>query len=101
MMTLMLVAVAFICSPGDRLVDFRNKIAVNQRFIDILLTVQPAYTRFYIYQPGFPDSFQQCCGDKPSGVLRVPVLDGQFCIRQSQPQMKWRAQVILRPELSL
>jgi|ERR1700753_667354 hypothetical protein len=100
-MNWILIAATLACNPGDRLLDFSGKIPAGIKFLDILVTVQPAYTRFYIYQPGFPDSFLPCCGDKASGLLHVPVVDGRFCVRQSQPQMKWRAQIILRPELPI
>jgi hypothetical protein len=97
----MLITAALTCNPGDRPVDILGKIPLGLKSLDILVSVQPSYARFYIYQPGFPDSFQQCCGDKASGVLHVPVVDGRFCIRQSQPQMKWRAQVLLKPDLPI
>jgi hypothetical protein len=78
-----------------------GKIPRELKFIDLVVSVKPFYARFYIYQPGFPDSFMQCCSNKPSGVLRVPVIDGRFCVRQSQPQMKWQVRVVLRPELEI
>jgi len=31
-------------------------------------------------------------------VLKLPVIDGQFCIRQSQAHMKWKLQIIDRPD---
>jgi hypothetical protein len=96
-MTMVLLA----CNPGDRLVDLRSKIARGLKFIDLVVSLEPYYTRFYIYQPGFADSLQQCCSGKPSGVLRVPVVDGRFCIRQSQPQMKWHLRAVLRPDVEV
>jgi hypothetical protein len=39
--------------------------------------------------PADCDSFQQGCSNHPRSVLRVPVAATRFCIRQSQPQMKW------------
>jgi hypothetical protein len=97
----LLIAAALACKAGDRLVDLSGKIPRELKFIDLVVSVKPFYARFYIYQPGFPDSFMQCCSNKPSGVLRVPVIDGRFCVRQSQPQMKWQVRVVLRPELEI
>jgi hypothetical protein len=100
-MSWLLVAAALACNAGDRLVDLSAQIPRGLRSIDLIVSVKPFYTRFYIYQPGYPDSFVQCCSDKPSGVLRVPVIDGRFCVRQSQPHMKWRVQVVLKPDLEI
>lgn len=97
----LLIAAALACNAGDRLVDLSGKIPHGLKFVDLIVSVKPFYTRFYIYQPGYPDSFMQCCGDKPSAVLLVPVIDGRFCVRQSQPQMKWQVRVVLRPELEI
>jgi hypothetical protein len=92
---------ALACQPGERLIDLSGKIPRGLQFIDLVVSVEPYYTRFYIYQLGFPDSFQQCCSNKPTSVLRVPVGDGRFCIRQSQPQMKWRIRGFLRPDVEM
>jgi hypothetical protein len=100
MLKLVLVA-ALTCQAGEQLVDLRGKLPKYQQYIDILVSVEPAYSRFYIYQLGFPDSFQQCCSGKPTAVLRVPVGEARFCIRQSQAQMKWTAKILLRPDLEL
>ena len=59
------------------------------------------YTRFYIYQSGFPDSIQQCCSGKSTAVLRIPVVDGRYCVRQSQPQMKWTVRALLKPDIEM
>lgn len=84
----LLIVAALACQPGDRLIDLRGKIPRGLQFMDFVVTVKPFYARFYIYQLGYP---QQCCSNKPASVLRVPVGTGRFCVRQSQPQMKWRA----------
>jgi hypothetical protein len=97
---LLLVAV-LACQPGDRLIDLSSKIPRGLQFMDLVVSVEPFYTRFYIYQPGFPDSFQQCCSNKPTSVLRVPTGDGRFCVRQSQPQMKWSAHALLRSDIEM
>ena len=51
-----LITAALACNPGDRLVDLRDKIPRGLRSIDLMVTVEPFYARFYIYQPGFPES---------------------------------------------
>ncbi len=98
-MSWLLIAAVVACNAGDRLVDLSGQIPRGLKFIDLIVSVKPSYARFYIYQPGFPDSFMQCCSDKPSGVLRVPVIDGRFCVRQSQPQMKWRVRAVLKSDV--
>jgi hypothetical protein len=77
---------ALACNSGDLLVDLRDKIPRGLNSIDLMATIEPFYARFYIYQPGFPESLQHCCGSKPSSIIKVPVVDGRFCIRQSQPR---------------
>jgi hypothetical protein len=95
------ILAALACQPGDHFIDLGDKIPRGLQFIDLVISVEPFYTRFYIYQVGFPERFQQCCSNKPTSVLRVPVGDRQFCVRQSQPQMKWRVRVLLRPDVEL
>ncbi|WP_024341570.1 hypothetical protein [Bradyrhizobium japonicum] len=85
------------CIPGDRLIDLRDKLPRTVRTIDLLVSVEPFYARLYVYQPGFPASAQSCCRNLPNSVLKLPVIDGRFCIRQSQPKMKWKMQVLGRP----
>jgi hypothetical protein len=97
----LLLVAALACQPGDHLIDLSSKIPRGLQFMDFVVSVEPFYTRLYIYQLGFPDSFQQCCGNKPTSVLRVPIGAGRFCIRQSQPQMKWRARALLRPDIAM
>ena len=97
----LLLAIALACEPGDRLVDLGSKIPRNVRSMDLVVSLEPFYTRFYIYQPGFPDSIQQCCSGKSTAVLRIPVLNGRYCIRQSQPQMKWTVRVLLKPAIEM
>ena len=97
----LLIAALLACSPGDRLLDLSGKIPRGLRSIDLVISLEPFYARFYIYQLGHPDSFQQCCSGKPNSVVRVPVIDGRFCVRQSQPQMKWQVHVLLRPDVEM
>ena len=97
----LLLVIALACSPGDRLIDLSSKIPRGIRSMSFVVSIEPFYTRFYIYQPGFPDSLQKCCGGKPSGVLRIPIIDGRFCVRQSQPQMKWSVRALLRPDIEM
>jgi hypothetical protein len=97
----LLIVAVLACQPGDRLIDLSAKIPRGLQFLDLVISVEPFYTRFYIYQLGYPDSLQQCCSDKPNSVLRVPVGAGRFCVRQSQPQMKWSARALARPDLEM
>jgi hypothetical protein len=100
-MTKLLILAALACQPGDRLIDLSGKLPRGLQFMDIIVTVEPFYARFYIYQLGFPDSFQQCCSNKSTSVLRVPVGAGRFCVRQSQSQMKWSARGLLRRDIEM
>ncbi|MGA2058773.1 MAG: hypothetical protein ABSG88_26190 [Bradyrhizobium sp.] len=95
------IAALLACDPGDRLLDLSWKIPRGWKSIDFVVSVEPFYERFYIYQLGHPDSFQQCCSGKPTSVIRVPVVDGLFCIRQSHPRMKWQVHVLLRPDVEM
>ena len=97
----LLIIAALACQPGDRLIDLSGKIPRGLQFMDFVISVEPFYARFYIYQLGYPDSFQQCCSNKPTSVLRVPVGAARFCVRQSQPQMKWHARALARPDVEL
>jgi hypothetical protein len=98
---LLITAAALACVPGDRLIDLSSKIPRGVTSMDFVVSVEPYYTRFYIYQPGFPESVQHCCGNKPTSVIKVPVVDGRFCIRQSQPQMKWHMRALMRPDIEM
>jgi hypothetical protein len=97
----LLIVAALACQPGDRLIDLSGKIPRGLQYLDFVVSVEPFYTRLYIYQLGYPDSLQQCCSNKPASVLRVPVGAGRFCVRQSQPQMKWRARALARPDVEM
>lgn len=92
----LLLVAALVCEPGDRLINLGSKIPRGMRSMDFVVSLEPFYTWFYIYQPGFPDSAQQCCNGKPAVVLRIPIVDGRFCVRQSQPQMKWSVRALLK-----
>jgi len=101
LMQKLLLVSALACQPGDRLIDLSGKLPRGLQFMDLVVSVEPFYTRFYIYQLGFPQSRQQCCSNKPTSVLRVPIGTGRFCVRQSQPQMKWTARALLRPDIEM
>lgn len=101
LMEKLLLVAALACLRGDRLVDLTNKIPRDVRSMDFIVSLEPFYARFYIYQPGFPDSLQQCCSGRPTGILRIPVVDGRFCIRQSQPKMKWTVRALSRPDIEM
>lgn len=96
-----LTFVALMCSPGDRLIDLSAKLPHAVKSVDLLVSIEPFYARLYIYQPGFPDSSQGCCRNQLSSVLKLPVIDGRWCLRQSQPQMKWKIQIIARPDAAV
>jgi hypothetical protein len=100
-MEMLLLIAALVCQPGERLIDLSGKLPRGLQFMDLVVSVEPSYARFYIYQLGFPDSFQQCCSNKPTSVLRVPIGDGRFCVRQSQPNMKWRARALVKPDVEM
>jgi hypothetical protein len=101
MMEKLLIVAALACQPGDRPIDLRGRLPHGLQFMEFVVSVEPFYSRFYIYHLGFPESFQQCCSNKPTSVLRVPVGDGRFCVRQSQPHMKWHAHVLSRPDIEM
>jgi|SRR5665213_666651 len=97
----LLTAAVLACNPGDRLIDLSNKIPRGLKSVDLVVTVDPFYARFYIYQAGYPESIQHCCNNKRMSVIHVPVVDGRFCVRQSQPNMKWRVQVLFRSDIEM
>ena len=97
----LLIVAALACQPGERLIDLSRQLPGGLQFMDFVVSLEPFYARLYIYQLGFPDSFQQCCSNKPTSVLRVPIGTGRFCVRQSQPQMKWNMRAILRPDIEM
>jgi hypothetical protein len=97
----LLLIAALACQPGERLIDLSGKLPRGLQFMDFVVSVEPFYTRFYIYQLGFPDSFQQCCNNKSTSVLRVPIGAGRFCVRQSQPRMKWHLRTVAKPDIEL
>ena len=94
--------IALVCLPGDRLIDLSSKTPRGLRSMDFVVSLEPFHTRFYIYQPGFPDRFQHYCSGKPSGVLQIPIVDGRFCVRESQPQIQLEtARTLLRPYVEM
>jgi hypothetical protein len=97
----LLIAAMLACHPGDRLVDWSGKFPQGLHVADFVVTVNPIYSRFLIYKPGYPESIQRCCNNKPTSVIRMAVGDGRFCIGQSQLQMKWTARVLLRPDIEM
>ena len=100
-MATLLLIVALACKPGERLLDLSDKLPSSLQYVDLVVSVKPFYSRIYIYQLGLPDSFQPCCGNKPTSVLRLPAGSGRFCVRQSQPQMEWHIRALLRPDIGM
>jgi hypothetical protein len=99
LMEKLLLMAILVCHSGERQINLAGKFPSALKFMDVVVSVEPFYTRLYIYELGLPDSFQQCCNNKPTSVLRVPIGTGQFCVRQSQPQMKWHIRAILKPDV--
>ena len=97
----LLIVAALACQPGDRLIDLSGRLPHGLQYMDFIVSLEPFYTRIYIYQLGYPASLQQCCSDKPTSVLRVPIGVGRFCVRQSQPQMKWHLRAVASPDIEL
>jgi hypothetical protein len=96
-----LIAAVLACQPGHRLIDWSNRVPSGIHLADLVVTVEPFYTRLSIYQPGHPETTQRCCNGKPASVMRVPVENGRFCIGQSQPQMKWTLRLTFKPGIEL
>ena len=100
-MNSLLLLIALMCQSGDRLLDLSDKLPRGLRSLDLVVSIVPFYARIYVYEPGFPDSFQQCCSNKRTSVVKVPLVSGRFCIRQSQPQMTWKIRVLIKPDVEL
>jgi hypothetical protein len=100
-MAMLLLIISLTCRPGERLLDLNGKLPSSLLYVDLVVSVKPFYARIYVYQLGFPDNFQPCCGNKPTSVLRLPVVGGRFCVRQSQPQMDWQIRALLRSDVEM
>jgi len=98
---IILIAALLACQPGHRLIDWSDRIPRGTVLADILVTVEPFYTRLSIYQPGHFETVQRCCKGGRASMMRVPIEDGRFCIAQSQRQMKWTLRLSLKPGLEI
>jgi hypothetical protein len=96
-----LIAAVLACQPGHRLVDWHDRIPHGINSADMVVTLNPFYTRVLIYPAGHPEMMQRCCNNRQISVFRMPVVDGRFCVGQSQPQMKWNLQLTLRPGVEM
>jgi hypothetical protein len=98
-----LLVAALVCEPGDRLINLSSNIPRGMRSMDFVVSLRPFCVLHAVLhlQPGFPDIVQQCCNGKLAAVLRMPIVDGRFCVRQSQPQMKWNVRALLRPDIEM
>ena len=96
-----LIAAWLACQPGHRLIDWSDRIPRGTLLADVLVTVEPFYTRLSIYQPGHFETVQRCCNGRQASVMHVPIENGRFCIAQSQPQMKWTLRLNFKPGLEL
>lgn len=97
----LLLILAIACQPGDRLFDLSGKLPRGLQSLDLIVSIVPSYARVYIYEAGFPDSFQQCCSNKLVSVLKMPLVSGRFCVRQSQPQMTWKIRAVIKSDIDL
>jgi hypothetical protein len=96
-----LIAALLACQPGHRLIDWSDRIPRGTFLADVLVTVEPFYTRLSIYPAGRFEIVQRCCNGRQASVIRIPIEDGRFCIAQSQRQMKWTLRLSLKPGLEL
>jgi hypothetical protein len=87
-------AAALACAFGFQLVDWSDRIPASYTVVNFVITVEPFYTRLTIYPLEQPDERLPCCGNKPTSFITLPRGDGKFCIRQSQPNMKWKMRVV-------
>lgn len=84
---------ALACAFGFQLVDWSDRIPTSYTVVNFVITVEPFYARITIYPLELPDERLPCCGNKPTSVIILSRGDGKFCIRQSQPNMKWKMKV--------
>jgi hypothetical protein len=96
-----LIAALLACQPGHRLIDWSHRIPRATFLADILVTVEPFYTRLLIYQPGHFETAQRCCNGRQASVMHVLIEDGRLCLAQSQPQMKWSVRLSFNPGVEL
>jgi len=96
-----LIAALLACQPGDRLIDWSDRMPPGTTLANVLVTVEPFYTRLSIYQPGHFETVQRCCNGRQASMIRIPIEDGRFCLAQSQRQMKWTLRLSLKPSLEL
>jgi hypothetical protein len=95
-----LLVAALACQPGFTIVDWSSRIPPGLSIIDLVITVAPFYSRIAIYPQQSPDDVQRCCNNKLTSVIRIPVGNGKFCVSQSQPGMKWKMRVLLKPDVA-
>lgn len=82
------------CATGFQLVDWSQRISHDYSIVSFVINVEPFYSRVTIYPLDLPDERLPCCGNKPTSVITLPRGSGKFCIRQSQPNMKWKMRVV-------
>jgi hypothetical protein len=100
-MGILLLLAVLACPPGERLIDLEGKIPSNLKVLYLVVTLKPFYARLYIYPVGSPKDFLPCCGNKSTSVIRLPIGEGRFCVRQSQPQVEWHIRGLLRPDIEI
>ncbi len=94
-----LIAAALACQSGFALVDWSDRFSAGLKYADVVITLSPFYSRVLIYPQESPRELQRCCGNKTTSVLRLPVGNGKYCIMASQPGMKWKMRVFLKPDV--
>jgi hypothetical protein len=64
----LLLVAALACQPGDRLIDLSGKLPRGLQFMDLVVSVEPFYTRF---------DRRTCCAGRSrvAAVLRVLLVD--------------------------
>ena len=70
----LLLVTALACLPGDRLVDLTNKIPRDIRSMDFIVSLEPFYARFYIYQPGFQTASNNAAAASRQAFCEYPSL---------------------------
>lgn len=96
-----LLIATLVCKPGDQFVDWSESIPSTAKTLDLVITVEPFYSRFYIYPVGHAENIQPCCGNKRTSIIEVLAESRRFGIRQSQPNMKWSVRVMLKPSTGI
>jgi hypothetical protein len=88
------IVTALACATGFQLIDWSARISPDYAIVAFVISVEPFYSRITIYSLDHPDERLPCCGNNPTSVITLPRGSGKFCVRQSQPSMKWKIRVV-------